>query len=59
MVKIREIEIKPKKSVTLLDIEIDDKLHFVKHVSTISEKANNQLNAVCKTAIFLGQKEKE
>ena len=33
-------------SFTLLDIEIDNKLSFEKHVSTIYEKARRQLNAI-------------
>ena len=53
---INNAETKSKKSVTLLDIEID-KLNFEKHVSTICKRANNQLNAISRIATGLGQKE--
>ena len=33
-------------SVTLLGIEIDNKLNFEEHVSTICKKASRQLNAI-------------
>ena len=33
-------------SFTLLDIEIDNKLSFEKHISTIYKKARRQLNAI-------------
>ena len=41
---INNIKIKSKESVTLLGIEIDNKLKFEKNVSTICKKVNNQLN---------------
>ena len=47
-------EIKSKESATLLGIEIDNKLNFEKHVSTICKKANNQLNAVSRIGAVLG-----
>ena len=53
------VEIKSKESVTLLGIEIDNKLNFEKHVSTICKKTNNQLNAISRIEAVLGQKEKE
>ena len=53
---INNAEIKSKKSVTLLGIEIG-KLNFEKHVSTICKRANNQLNAISRIATGLGQKE--
>ena len=56
---INNVEIKSKESVTLLGIEIDNKLNFEKHVSTICKKANNQLNAISRRGTVLGQKEKE
>ena len=43
---INNAEIKSKESVTILGIEIDNKLNFEKHVSTICKKANNQPNAI-------------
>ena len=56
---INNAEIKSKGSVTFPDIEIDNKLNFEKHVSTIFKKANNQLNAISRIGADLGQKEKE
>ena len=40
-------KIDPEKYVTLLDIEISNKLNFGKHVTTICQKASRQLNALC------------
>ena len=58
---INNAEINSNESVTLLgiEIEIDNKLNFEKHVSTICKKANNQLNAISGIDAVLGQKEKE
>ena len=56
---INNAEIKSKESVTILGIEIDNKLNFEKHVSTICKKANNQLNAISRTGADLRKKEKE
>ena len=42
---INNVEIKSKKSVTLLGIEIDI-LKIEKQVSTVCKKINNQLNAI-------------
>ena len=51
--------ISSEKSVTLLGIEIDNKLNFDKQVSNICRKANNQLNAIGRIQNCLGKKEKE
>ena len=56
---INNAEIKSNESVTILGIEIDNKLNFEKHVSTICKKANNQLNAISRIGADLGKKEKE
>ena len=56
---INNYEIKSNESVTLLGIEIDNKLNFKKHVSTICKKAYNQLNARSGISAVLRQKEKE
>ena len=56
---INNAEIKSKESDIRLGIEIDNKLNFEKHVSTICKKANNQLNAISRIGAVLGQKEKE
>ena len=50
-------KIKSKESVTILDIEIDNRPNIEKHVSTICKKANNQLNAIRRIGADLGQKE--
>ena len=55
---INNAEINSKELVTLLSIEIDNKLNIEKHVSTICKKANNQLNAISRIDAGLGQKEK-
>ena len=55
---INNAEIKSKESVTHLGIEIDNKLNFEKHVSTICKKENNQPNAISRIGGVLGQKEK-
>ena len=46
-------------SVKLLGIEIDNRLSFEKHISTLCNKASNQLNAIGKIQKFMGFKEKE
>ena len=51
--------IETKNQVTLLGVEIDDKLKFDKHISSLCKKSNNQLNALSRIQTFLGQKEKE
>ena len=56
---INSAEIKSKESVTLLGIEIDNKLNFEKNVSAICKKANNQPNAISRIGTDRGQKEKE
>ena len=55
---IHNAEIKSKESVTLLCIEIDNKLIFEKHLSTICKTTNNQLNVISRIEVGLGQKEK-
>ena len=56
---LNKAEIKSKELVTLLRIEIDNKLTFEKHEFKICKKANNQLNAISRIGAVLGQKEKE
>ena len=55
---INNVEIKSKESVSLLGIEIDNKLNFGKHGSTICKRTNNQLNAISRIDTVLGQKVK-
>ena len=56
---INNAEIKSKELVTLLGIEIDNKLNFEKDVSTICKKANNLLNAISRIGTYLGKKGKK
>ena len=58
-VKINGVDITPESSVKLLGIEIDNKLNFEKQISTLCNKASNQLNAICRLQPYMGQKEKE
>ena len=51
-------EIKSKTSVTLLGLEIDSKLNFENHISTICKKAAGQLNALCRLKSFLSKEQK-
>ena len=46
-------------SVILLGIEIDSKLNFEKHISTICKKASRQLNTISQIQSYIGKKEKE
>ena len=57
--KINDSIISSEKSVTVLGIEIDNKLNFEKQAANICRKANNQLNAIVRIQNFLGKKEKE
>ena len=56
---INDVEMKSKESVTLLGIEIDNKVNFEKYVSRICKKENNHLNARSRISAELGQKKKE
>ena len=56
---INNAEIKSKESVTILGIEIDNKLNFEKHVSTICKKANNQPNAIRRIGADQGKRKKK
>ena len=56
---INDLTINYESSVKLLGIEIDNRLSFEKHVSTLCNKASNQLNAIGKIQQFMGFKEKE
>ena len=45
--------------VELLGVEIDKKLSFEKHISTLVKKARNQLSAISRIQTFMGFKEKK
>ena len=59
VLNINGVELTMESSVKLLGIEIDNKLNFEKHISNTSQKASNQLNAICRLQTFMGHKEKE
>ena len=56
---INQEVINSENSVKLLGVEIDNKLSFEKHISTLVKKASNQLNATSRIQKFMGFKEKE
>ena len=56
---INDLTINSENSVKLLGIEIDNKLSFEQHISTLCNKASNQLNAIGRIQKFVGFKEKE
>ena len=45
-------------SVTILAIEIDNKVNFEKHVSAICKKASWQLHPISQIKSYIGKKEK-
>ena len=51
--------IKDSHALKLLGIEIENTLSFGKHISTLSKKASNQLNAIGRIQKYMGFKEKE
>ena len=57
--KINDQIVNSENSVKLLGIEIDNKLSFDKHISTLWKKASNQLNAIGRIQKYMGFKEKE
>ena len=58
-VNINDLTINSENSAKLLRIEIDNRLPFEKHISTLCNKASNQLNAIGRIQKFMGFKEKE
>ena len=56
---INDLTINSENSVKLLGIEIDNKLSFEQHISTLCNKANYQFNAIRRIKKFMGFKEKE
>ena len=56
---VNDLTINSENSVKLLGIEIDNRLSFEKHISTLCNKASNQLNAIGRIQKFMGFKEKE
>ena len=56
---INDLTINSENSIKLLGIEIDNKLSFEQHVSTLCNKASNQVNAIGRIEKLMGFKEKE
>ena len=56
---INDLTINSGSSTKLLSIEIDNKLSFDQHISTLCHKVSNQLNAIGRIQKFMGFKEKE
>ena len=52
-------QVTSEKFVKLLGINIDNKLSFDEHVSSLCKKASNQLDAISRLHRYLGFKEKE
>ena len=52
-------QIKTVPLVELLEIQLDDKLNFSTHISSICKSAANQLNALIRLQKFLSFKEKK
>ena len=50
--------INSENCVKLLGVEIDNKLSFEKHISTLGKKASNQLNTISRIQKFMGFKER-
>ena len=57
--KFNEYEITIKNSITLLGIEIDDKLSFHNHIHTITRKAAGQLNYLISKKNLLNEEPKK
>ena len=55
---INQEVINSENCVKLLGVEIDNKLSFEKHISTLVKKASNQLNAISRIQKFMDFKEK-
>ena len=58
-ININDQRINSKNSVKLLVIEIDNNLSFEQQISTLCNKASNQLNATGRKQKFINFKEKE
>ena len=54
-----DLTINSENRVKRLGIEIDNKLSLEQHISTLCNKASNQLNAIGRIQKFMGFKEKE
>ena len=55
---IRGISLKSETKFTLLGVHIDNRLTFHSHISNICRKAANQINALKRLSVHMGQNEK-
>ena len=58
-ISINDVDIKPNNSVKLLEIALDNKLNFEKHISSICRSGNCQSNELFRLKKFPGFKEKK
>ena len=59
LLNINDLTINSENSGKLLRIEIDNKLSFEQHISSLCNKASNQLNTIGRIQKFMGFKEKK
>ena len=58
-IDLGENKVLSESSVTLLGIQIDNKLTFEGHISSLCKKASNQLNAIGRLKKYMGFKQRE
>ena len=58
-INLNQEVINSENCVKLLRVEIDNKLSFEKHISTLVKKASDQLNTISRIQKFMSFKEKE
>ena len=58
-ISINDVDIKPKNSVKLLELTLDNKLNFAKHFSWIFKYASCQMNTLFRLKDFLEFKERK
>ena len=57
-IEIRGISLKSETKFTLLGVDIDNQLTFHSHINNIFRKAENQINALKRLSVHMGQNEK-
>ena len=58
-IEIQDTFINSQSSVSLLGVEIDNKLNFDQHIATLCKKAGAQINAISRLKTFLGMEERK
>jgi len=58
-IDLGENKVLSEKSVTLLGIQIDNKISFEDHISSLCKKASSQLNAIGRLKKYMGFKQRE